>query len=784
MQGSHLPHKILTKQSAFSIIPYESPVAIAAGYVTTDVAQVYGGVTLDKDNYYYATYAGNLFFATHKNGLIVCRRKKDNSLVWVANANSFNLDQSPSNMAGPTRMIIRAKLAISGDRLYATSGATSNIGAQLFCIDKRTGAKIYSIAYDPPAQVREALGVDFITTAADYSAYIGSNAQVGDLFPVVKDGLIYVGVSSLQNFLNPGLIPSSINYLGYPFFTDRGSLTVVKEFFTSAVVQARTYTAVRPILSGETLSKNDPELNPFLPGTDTVLIKTVVPIGSPITSPGAVAGEYYFAQRVDNPPAPIIAAYLAPFWALVGATITVTNVSTGASVTGLTLAGALTIVNAAAGTYILSYVTDDPSLVTGTISSGNFAVWYVKELHNGETVENIFDANGLGYWGYSVWGSQPLVQPDGRDSSGAACDSVTFGSGQAHAIPLSEQILFARPDLNYRDLKQHLVDLSVQYAATLPRDPAILYQLNQAKLEFEKRIRDLVTLGDLRSPRGNRSYVNAIIRSDTKTGEILFAVRSVPNDVYTFLGFQDPVTVIPLAKQDIDGDIASSAFQQGEQVSASSKNGGLLTLDLTHWKKDCCHKWDPDASPCHAGINVEPIVYTGPNSTLGGTNYISTYRIDSHDNLHLLALSSNISYSGGSTGTGGVGFEQMVTTDGKYIPSTNSFAYSYGQDERKVEWNTELLSNGYGNVTAIDDLLLCNDVSGHLYVLDAKNGKVLETINSGADSQPMNGGVASPTYDHHTHQVFWLASYNLPGQPTTAGKWGWVLKLKERHGHC
>lgn len=772
MQGSHLPHKILTKQSAFSIIPYESPEAIAAGYVATDVAQVYGGPTLDKDHYYYPTYAGNLFFGTYKNGLIVCRRKKDNSLVWVANVQSFNLDTG-NNMVGPSRMIVRGKLAIQGDRLYGVSGATSNIGAQLFCIDKRTGAKIYSIAYDPPAEVRAALGVNFITSVGDYSAYVGSNAQVGDLFPVAKDGLIYVGVSSLQNFLNPGLIPTSNNYTGYPYFTDRGSLTVIKEFFTSAVVQAQTYAAVRPILPGEILSKNDPELDPFLPGTNTVLIKTLAPTGSPITSPGEVAGNFYFAQRIDKTVAPVTAANLAPFWSTVGATITVTNIGTSAATPNLTLSGALAVVNALPGSYLLSYVTGDPSFVVGTISSGDFAVWYVKQLRERETVENKYDANGLGYWGYSVWGSQSLVQ----------CGSVTFGSGQAHAEPLSEQVLFSDPRLNYRDLKEHLVDLSVQYAATLPRDPAILHQLNQAKLVFEKRIRDLVTLPDLRSPRGNRSYVDAIIRSDSETGEILFAVRSIPNDVYTFLGFQDPIAIIPLARQDVDGDLSSSVFQNGEQLSAASKNGGLLTLDLTHWKRSCCYKWDPDSSPCHAGINVEPIVYTGPNSTIGGTNYVSTYRIDSDDNLHLLALSANISYNGGSMGTGGTGFEQMVTTDGKYIPSTSSFAYSYSQDGRKVEWNTELLSNGYGNVTAIDDLLLCNDVAGHLYVIDAKNGKILETINSGTDAQPMNGGVASPAYDPHTHQVFWIDSYDFPGQPTTAGKWGWALKLKER-GHC
>lgn len=758
-------HQALTKRFDFPIIPYTDPVAISAGYTSTDVAQVYSGPVLDEDKIYYCVYSGSIFFNTFKNGLLVCLRKSDASVVYVKNVQDYNLDTGDT-MIGVSRMVVRAKLVICGDRLYMTSGWITNIGPQLFCVDKRTGAKIYSIAYDLPKTVKAVYGADFLTTTGDYSAFKGSNARVGDLFPTVKNNKIYVGTSSLQNFLNPGLIPTSNNYTGYPFWTDRGALTIVREFFNSAVVEARTYTCAPEFEPGQVLSLTDPEHNPFTPGECTVLIATITT--GPITSPGAINGVYYFAQRIDSTLAPVTAANVAPFWALVGSEITLTNAA-GVSTTNLDLTAALTAINAVPGRYVLSIALDDPSAVVGTTGSGDFAVWYIKKLHAGEEVDNIYDANGLGYYGFSVWGSEPHLE----------CDYIVFGSGQAHSIPVSERLIFRDPSKNYRELKKPLVDLSVEYASN--PNPSTLHLLEKEKKAFNKRIRELVIL-ELRSPRGQRSYVDAIFGSDADNGELLFAVRSVPNDVFTFLGVQDPVTISALAQQDIDGDAASSVWKNGEQLSAATKNGGLLTIDLTHWRRGCC-KWD-HSSPTANGVNVEPIVYTGPNATLGGTVYVSTAREDKCDNLHLLALSSNISSlaNGGSSGTIPSDFEKFVSsprTGGKFFPTGYSFAYSYDQDGREVEWNTRLEGTAFGNVATTGKLLLCNDNSGHLYAIETEKGNIVQTIDSGSAPHPMRGGIASPAIDKDG-RVYWLASYDAPGQPPTAGQYGWVLKLNKK----
>ncbi|CAH6419509.1 Hypothetical protein POVR2_LOCUS11 [uncultured virus] len=754
-----MQQELLKRQYTFAIVPYSDPVAIAAGYTVADTQlQVFSSVTYDRDNFYYCTYSGNVFSTVFKNGLLVCRRKVDGSLVYVRNIQDYNLDRGDT-MMGPSRMVCRTKPVLSGNRIYLTSGWVTNIGPQLFCIDKRTGTKIYSIAYDLPKQVRIALGVSYLTKSGDYSAFKGYNAAVSNMDPVVKGERIYLGASSYQNFLNPGLIPTSNLYTGYPFWTDRGCLVVVREQQASALVQARIETAVAEMEVSQTLSLVNAELDPFLPGTNEVLINTIT--RGPIITPGDVDGTYYFAQRLDSTQSPVTLASVAPFWSLVGASITL-RTATGAVTVNRTIASAIVQVNATPGSYLLSLTTTDPALVTGTLGSGQFAIWYVKRLLAGETVLNIYDANGLGYYGYSTWGSEATVD----------FNAVTFGSGQAHSVPLSERLLFSSPDKNYRLLKRRLVDLSNAYVAN--HSNTLLAQLNAEKVYFNAQIRNLATV-DIRSPRGQRSYTDAIISASTKTGDLYYGVRSVPADVYNFLGIQDPVNIIPLAKQDIDGDLSSSVFRGGEQISAATKNGGLLTIDLTHWN-EC--KWT-HSTPQSVGINVEPIVYTGSNSTLGGTVYTSDKRTDRRCDLNLLALSSNISAAStdGSVGTNPLEYEQFITQQGKHIPTNISYAYSYSQDTAHVEWNTALLGTAYGNVTVVGKYLLCNDNAGHLYVLHAKTGKILQTINSGTSSRPMFGGIASPTVDDRTEQVFWIASYDAPGQPTTAGAWGWVLKL-------
>lgn len=125
-----------------------------------DLAQVFYPATADEDNFYYAVNGGTLFgsyFGFGTSSIFVCRRKSDAKLIWVKNSLIYRVDNpTVPTYFGSTNVISRTALAIHQDRLYVTTLIT-NIGPQLFAIDKVTGNPIWSCAYEPPAQMVAAI---------------------------------------------------------------------------------------------------------------------------------------------------------------------------------------------------------------------------------------------------------------------------------------------------------------------------------------------------------------------------------------------------------------------------------------------------------------------------------------------------------------------------------------------------------------------------------------------------------------------------------------------------
>jgi hypothetical protein len=142
------------------------------------------------------------------------------------------------------------------------------------------------------------------------------------------------------------------------------------------------------------------------------------------------------------------------------------------------------------GTHYLSALLDDKNNVEGTITEGQYAVFYIKQLSVGDQVLNKYDANGLNYWGNSTWGTRPWLNE---------CNNVLFfSSGQSHDIPVSERIFFLDPSRNYRTLKISLVDAITKYVNDISADN--LNALNTQKLGFMNKIKTLSLIND-RSPR-------------------------------------------------------------------------------------------------------------------------------------------------------------------------------------------------------------------------------------------------------------------------------------------
>ena len=760
---SQMDISLLRKKYAFELIP-DCDAATAAGYTTDERAhaQVYGGPVYDDRFFYYAAYNGSSFSGVFKSSILVCRRKSDGSLIYCANCQDYNLD-SGDNISGESKMLCRGTPVITGNKMYLLSGGLSNIGPQLFCVDKRDGSLIYAIAYYLPKIVEDDLGVTYITTPGDYSQYIGSNARIVTYSPGVvkrghgKDNLIYAGVSSLQNTsgLNPGLFEGGIYYTGYPFHTDQGRLTCIEEISGIPSIRHVTHTCAPDLEVGDILTKvplGHPNAyrNPFLPQENSVLIKTTIK-NAPITQPGIVNGIYFFSQSVVIELGTIISPSLfAPFWDTIGQTIKLDG-----DITLYTLAEILVIIAASPlGKYTISTTPVSAAGIVGTIALGQLAVYYVKELFEDDDVENIYDANGLGYYGNSVWGSSPTIDE--------CQDIALFGSGQAHSNPLSEQLLFATPGLNYRTLKIPLVDLTNEYVDD--PDPVILHDLNIEKKEFESKMRSLSML-NIKSPRGQMSYSSAIIMASLDDGYMLFGIRSIPADVFSFVGADDPIVYgIPIPP-DADGDISANVCLHKDRISAVTKSGNTVVFNISNYNGNMWKHMNPSS----VGIYVEKYVYTGPDGALGGTNYY-----ESCDSGKIYATNINASYFAGSTGTNGEN-EKFIDHGGLYVPQSQSPVFRVNPKKGRVDWVAPLLSQASGGNVVECDHVLTGDVGGHLYGLCKHTGEVRWFVNSGTDAEPMLGGIVNPIIDDEYGLVYWLASYDIPAQTPSAGKYGWVL---------
>jgi outer membrane protein assembly factor BamB len=733
----------------FEIIPL-CPAASQLLYTDDDRAhaEVLTGPVFDRNNFYYSAYSGNIFSNNFKSAIFFARDKFTGALIYAKNTELYSLDTG-ANFLGPPKMVTRTLPAIVGNKIYLTSGWISNIGPQLFCLDKATGDLIYAIAYYLPWQAEQALGVRFLTTKADYSQFKGSQVRLSDQNILTVPGChdqvsIYLGSSSLQNAFNPGLIPNPLTYTGYPFFTDQGFLFKIDELNSIPELVWSSPTCARALRPGEILTKGEPQLDPFLPARSQAIIGTVAVGGTDITSPGPVKGLYYFAQvvMVDNTTVRD-ANLFAPFWnTLPGGIFLGTD-----SVDSYTLAEVLPLLQNGKNTIYTTLA--DVTGVTGTPATGSSStngLWYTKIVSNGDVIANEQDANALNYWGNDTWGAGALLDD--------CAEIVYFHSGQTHSMPLDEH--FQGPD--YITEKQPLKIAADNYVNN--QTPANLQTLNQVKDQYQNSLK-FTSLAPYRSPRGQRSYCDALLAASPKTGRPLFAARSLPIDVYTFLGEQDPAIHF-FGGNDADGDASSGVFLHQGKATVTTKNGCAPILDVS---KANHRKWNHQDLES-VGVVPKTWVYTGPNGVLGGSNYQSTQ----HEQL-VFTVNANAPAFLGT-------IEKFVTREGLYIPQGAAFGLALDLIDEKVIWNTQLGQPGgaaSGCATYCNGTFLTCNVKGFLFALDEKTGQPVWELNSGQRDKPMNGGVASPAVDPRTGQIYWIASYNIPANPAAAGAWGYVL---------
>jgi hypothetical protein len=758
----------------FELIPDELAAA-EAGYTkeTRALAQVWYGPVVDGNYIYYAAYFGSTVGANNLSSIFVCRERSKGGLIYAVNCGAWNLDTS-ANFLGSKNVICRCRPVILGDVVYLCNALMSNIGPQLYAVNKRTGQLLWAAAYNTPGDL------GYITEKGDYSAYVGSNMRISDLNPVAfydKNGFanILIGVSSLQNVINVGVING-----GYPKYTDQGALFCIKDEEFSSRLVWKTETCAPLLKKGDFILKGgDPKNDPFRPSENIVRLVSV-------SEPENYFINVYFLENAPQPGSanttPILtnvffnkttvinARLVQPIWQSISTIYQDNNKSDFYTLNELLALWrneqANLPENGSAKHQIWSYVTKS-KIDEAKAQVGNNGIVFFKFMTSGSVIATDQDAQGLNYYGNSTWGYEPVVAEHET--------KVFFSTAQSHDSPLDEALFFAQPEYNFATLKYPLIDTITLYAEGLDT----LFQVNVEKKRFTEKIRNLALDLSLKSPRGRMSYSDAIMATyhkipayenygRNKPGSLIFGVRSVPFDNYSFLADVSPI----LPPGDIDGDASSGVFlfqKRGCSLVTTPTKGGIAPIvDYTNIDHRVVYNHE---NIQRKGAVFKKLVYNGPNGLLGGSNFgaASTETI-------MVSSQANMPWFGGNVGST-LQLEKFVKNNGDVVKINNSVLQTYNPSDGNIIWEADYDNRSYTQITYKNGNFFCNDLNGNLYIFDARSGVM--TWKQNGKALGMNGGIASPAVTND-NQVFWCASYNAFGIGGGPSQYGAAFRINPK----
>lgn len=754
----------------FELIP-DCPAATAAGYTAEDrsSAQVWYAPLIDEERFYYVAWHGGILDPTHKSGILICRLRSDGSLIFAVNCRDYGLDSAP-NFLGDSAIIPRVRLLILDDTIYLCNGVMSNIGPELYAVNKYTGQLKYACAYYPP----EGAG-NFITQPGNYSQFSGSNMRLSDMCPVgshIKKSCggrtkyIFVGTSSLQNVFNVGTLSNAS-----PLYTDQGFMFCVEDDGTGFFPVWRTPTCAPLIRVGDTLIQGgDPAYDPFPPGQDYVailskstptnLLSQPYPLPNP-PAPGTPNTVPILAIVTFTKTTPINADLVQPIWSLPDLAIYEDSDRTNAhTLSDLLLQWQQEQDNmpddATIKHNIWAYATLE-QIELSQQNPANINLIYFKALLPGQTVTETFDAMSLNYWGNGTWGGPPTLD--------LKSNLIYWGSGQAHAIPLGENLLFSQPQYNFLDLKKPVIDTAERYVA----GTATVDDVNRTKGVFLHQIQNIAFDLMLKSPRGQMSYTDGVLGSyifstrSQQAGALAFATRTIAWDAYTFVADSPELILYPFSNT-IDGDVSSGVLLKAgdcsKYVTTAAKSGLSLTLDIINLRKNVVFD---HTNLAETGVSVKLPVFNGPNGLLGGSNYL-----DADVDGKLVCSQGNMAWFGGSTGTNGA-LEFEVTPDGRVFDVNNSFVQAVDINTNKIVWSTPYDTRAHAQVVIHGHISFVGDGFGSYYALCSRDGRILWKF----DAKPygINGGILAPQVSDDG-QVIWMNNYvafGVIGQPGPNG---------------
>jgi hypothetical protein len=708
----------------------------------------------------------------------VCRNISDGSLVFAVNCDDYKLDTS-ANLLGDSTTICRCKPFILGDAVYLCNSVVTNIGPQVYAVNKNNGSLLWAAAYYTPDGAPS-----YVTTVGDYSAYIGKTHRISDMNPVAdyfKDmngnihKYVFVGISSFQNAINFTAVMG-----GFPKCTDQGFLFCIEDHGNSSSLVWKVPTCAPLINVGDTLTKGGPaHLDPFRPSEDRVLIQTTSSSNNNFLNPyyldensiyPGIVGLVPFIVKVNFTNSTTIDNTLVQtIWQSIGEIYVDSDRTHPHNLEELlsmweTEKGNLA--NGEVASHIIWAFVDSNIVSLAQGQSGNHGIIYFKYLNDNHTVDNIDDAYGLNYYGNSTWGAAPLIDKENN--------TIYFGSGQGHDIILDESLFYSNRNRNFLDVKVPYID---QVNGYLDGD-LDFKDLEKGREGFENINQTIVFNTNDKSPRGRMSYSDGIFGvyiNDFMSknglivgGTIAFATRTTQWDTFTFLSDEPKVNVYPIRALDGDASSGLQLFKKNGKlnISTSTKSGVSLTLDLKSMNNDVIFNHNNLKSK---GVKIVRYTLSGPAGALGGSNF----QCDASDSTLVCAQGNMAWFSGGFSSTGSP--EKHITQDGKLYDVNNSFLEALDMKSGEILWEKCYYNRAHAQVKIHNSLIFTQDDTGSLYVHDLNNGDLLWKYNGSRIG--LNGGIVAPSISNM--DVVWTNNYNAFGIIGSAGKYGAIFTINE-----
>lgn len=636
--------RTLSHDFTFTLIP-DVDTTRRAGYDqhARDHAMTMHAPILDGDDMIYAATSEN------RSSILVRRRVSDGTLIWCVNCGTFVPGECTPN-----------SLVVNRGRIYTTSGdARLPNGPRLFCIDKYTGALLWTLSID--------------ATTLDH-------ARESTMQPVVVDRkrpLILVGVSSRQH---EDVLKDDI---GFPVYTDQGSLLAVEDRGISGHIVWRVPTCASPISVGETIRFDaPPRLNPFRPGIRRVVIAALAEPN--MLMPHSVNGMTFIAAIESSK------TTRQPIWRTPGIVIT------GAD--GILVGARHTGEKPFKRRLIVSRV---PTMLINP-NENNDGVLYAKELPSGYTVETESEAQGLGYWGNGVTGGPPAIVDN----------HVYFGTGQAHSLPLDD-VLYTKGTNDVDSWRLTAERASEQCGLVDPECKERVEKFQRhwcdASIHYGNDTRQW-------SPRAVMSMTDALVCVRLDDGGFESITRTLPLDLYNQAP-TSPVAAMAGLPVSTSGELVCGIFpfqRKGKRVVVAPTRSGTILF---------------------AGKKHTSMIVGGPPSMLGGGNLRSVA------DRHLYICQTNRSWIRRLRSPQ----PRYLLSSGVCPPYGNAVLQAIDPWKRRLVWERPLGVPGCCDLSMHKNALLIGAMGGIMVMVDTVSGEMIWQMNGKKYHMPKSSAAVANT---------------------------------------